>query len=94
MTLDHPTPSLGTTSSNFRRFWRTATSDLTRHAMSVEAPHAMASRSTAGGVSAIAIAPRRSPASRSSVLSSFVVVGLLLALVLLPLITAGCGPPT
>ena len=40
------------------------------------------------------IAPRRSPASRSSVLSSFVVVGLLLGLVLLPLISAGCGPPT
>ena len=94
MALNVPTALPGTTFRNFRRFWRTATSDLTRHAMSVEAPHAMASRSTAGGVSAIAIAPRRSPASRSSVLSSFVVVGLLLALVLLPLITAGCGPPT
>ena len=94
MALNVPTALPGTTFRNFRRFWRTATSDLTRHAMSVEAPHAMASRSTAGGVSAIAIAPRRSPASRSSVLSSFVVVGLLLALVLLPLISAGCGPPT
>ena len=62
--------------------------------MSVEAPHPMASKPTAAGVRAIAIAPRLSPASRSSVLSSFVVVGLLLALVLLPLISAGCGPPT
>jgi hypothetical protein len=54
----------------------------------------MTQKATAAGVSAIAIAPRLSPASRSSLLSSFVVVGLLLALVLLPLITAGCGPPT
>ena len=62
--------------------------------MSVEAPHPMASKPTAAGVRAIAIAPRLSQATRSSVLSSFVVVGLLLALVVLPLISAGCGPPT
>ena len=54
----------------------------------------MSSEATAAGASANTIAPRLSPASRSSLLSSFVVVGLLLALVLLPLITAGCGPPT
>lgn len=54
----------------------------------------MASKPTAAGVRAIAIAPRLSPASQSSVLSAFVVVGLLLAVVLLPLISAGCGPPT
>ena len=54
----------------------------------------MTSKPTAAGVSAIALAPRLS-ASRSSVLSSVVaVVGLLLGLVLLPLISAGCGPPT
>ena len=94
MALNVPTALPGTTSRNFRRFWRTATSELTRHAMSVEAPHPMASKPTAAGVRAIAIAPRLSQATRSSVLSSFVVVGLLLALVLLPLISAGCGPPT
>ena len=94
MALNVPTARPGTTFRNFRRFWRTATSELTRHAMSVEAPHPMASKPTAAGVRAIAIAPRLSQATRSSVLSSFVVVGLLLALVLLPLISAGCGPPT
>ncbi len=62
--------------------------------MSVEASHRMASKPTAAGVSAIVIAPRLSPASRSSVVSSVLVVGLLLTLVLLPLISAGCGPPT
>ena len=94
MALNVPTALPGTTFRNFRRFWRTATLDLTPHAMSVEAPHPMASKPTAAGVRAIAIAPRLSQATRSSVLSSFVVVGLLLALVLLPLISAGCGPPT
>ena len=94
MALNVPTARPGTTFRNFRRFWRTATSELTRHAMSVEAPHPMASKPTAAGVRAFAIAPRLSQATRSSVLSSFVVVGLLLALVLLPLISAGCGPPT
>lgn len=96
MALNVPDAPPGTTSRDFRRFWRTATCDLTRHAISVEASHPMASKPTAAGVSAIAIATakRLSPASRSSVLSSFVVVGLLLALVLLPLIAAGCGPPT
>jgi hypothetical protein len=54
----------------------------------------MASKPTAAAASAIAITPRLSPASQPSVLSSLVVVGLLLALVLLPLISAGCGPPT
>jgi hypothetical protein len=54
----------------------------------------MTSKADAAGASAIAIAPRLSPASRSSGVSSFVVVGLLLGLVLLPLIGAGCGPPT
>ena len=89
--LDRP---VGSISRNFRRFWRSAPFDWTRHAISVEASQPMASKPTAAGVSAIAIAPRLSPASRSSVHSSLVVVGLLLALVLLPLITAGCGPPT
>jgi hypothetical protein len=54
----------------------------------------MTSTPMAARVSAIALAPRLSSDSRSSVVSSFVVVGLLLGLVLLPLITAGCGPPT
>jgi hypothetical protein len=54
----------------------------------------MSSEATAAGASANPIAPRLSPASLSALLSSCVVVGLLLALVLLPLITAGCGPPT
>ncbi len=54
----------------------------------------MTSKPTAAGVSAIALAPRLS-ASWSSLLSSLVVVvGLLLGLVLLPLISGGCGPPT
>jgi hypothetical protein len=53
----------------------------------------MTSMATAAGLSATALASRLSPASRSLVVSSFVVVGLLLGLVLLPLI-AGCGPPT
>ena len=45
--------------------------------------------------SARAILAPRLPASRSSVSSSVVVaVGLLRGLVLLPLISAGCGPPT
>ena len=54
----------------------------------------MSSKVRGAGASANTIAARLSPASRSLLLSSFVVVGLLLALVLLPLITAGCGPPT
>ena len=54
----------------------------------------MSSKARASGASAITNAPLVSPASLSSLLSSFVVVGLLLAIVLLPLITAGCGPPT
>ncbi len=54
----------------------------------------MTSKPTAAGVSASALAPRL-PASRSSLVSSLVVVvGLLLGLVLLPLISGGCGPPT
>jgi hypothetical protein len=52
----------------------------------------MSSKARTSDASAIAVAARVSPASLSSLLSSFVVVGLL-ALVLLPLI-AGCGPPT
>ena len=54
----------------------------------------MSSKGRASGASATTIAARMTPASHSSLLSSFVIVGLLLALVLLPLITAGCGPPT
>jgi hypothetical protein len=54
----------------------------------------MSSKASEAGASAMTIAARLSPASRSSLLSTFVVVGLLLALVLLPLIIAGCGPPT
>ena len=48
---------------------------------------------TAADVSATTFAPRLSSSSRSF-LASLVVVGLLLGLVLLPLIAAGCGPPT
>jgi hypothetical protein len=51
----------------------------------------MTSQPTAGSVSAIA--PRLPSAAGSSVFS-LVVVGLLLGLVLLPLISLGCGPPT
>jgi hypothetical protein len=54
----------------------------------------MTSTPTASSVSAMALAPRLPSAARSFLLSSVVVVGLLLGLVLLPLITAGCGPPT
>ena len=53
----------------------------------------MTSMVTTAGVSAHTLAPRLSSAARSFVVSSFV-VGLLLGLVLLPLIAAGCGPPT
>ncbi|GEM_PF-1966233 len=49
---------------------------------------------TAADVSATTLAPRLSSSSRSFLVSSLVVVGLLLGLVLLPLIAAGCGPPT
>jgi hypothetical protein len=48
---------------------------------------------TAADVSATTLAPRLSSSSRSFLVSSLVVVGLL-SLVLLPLIAAGCGPPT
>jgi hypothetical protein len=51
----------------------------------------MTSQPTAAGMSAIALAPRLASAASSSVLS-LVVVGLLLVLV--PLISLGCGPPT
>ena len=54
----------------------------------------MSSKARTAGASAITHAPRLSPVSPSSLLSSFVVGLLLLAIVLLPLITAGCGPPT
>ena len=54
----------------------------------------MTSTPMAASVSAIALAPRLASSARSFVLSSVVVVGLLLGLVLLPLITGGCGPPT
>jgi len=50
----------------------------------------MSSETRAAVDSANSHAPRLFPAS----LSSFVVVGLLLASVLLPRIAAGCGPPT
>jgi hypothetical protein len=52
----------------------------------------MSSQPTAASSSAIALAPRLPSAAPSSVLS-LVVVGLL-GLVLLPLISLGCGPPT
>lgn len=58
----------------------------------VDAFALMTSQPTAAGTSAIALAPRLPSAARSSVLS-LVVVGLL-GLVLLPLISLGCGPPT
>jgi hypothetical protein len=51
-------------------------------------------KATATGASANLLARRVASASRSLVSTSVVVVGLLLGLVLLPLITAGCGPPT
>jgi len=54
----------------------------------------MTPKATAASASAIALAPRLSSALRSVLFSSSVVVGLLLGLVLLPLISAGCGPPT
>ncbi|MGZ3481348.1 MAG: hypothetical protein ACXU81_13420 [Myxococcaceae bacterium] len=53
----------------------------------------MNTKATATGASANVLAQRVASASRSLV-STSVVVGLLLGLVLLPLITAGCGPPT
>ena len=53
----------------------------------------MAPQQTAASARARELAQRLPSAARSSV-SSLVVVGLLLGLVLLPLITAGCGPPT
>jgi len=49
---------------------------------------------TAASARATDLAPRLSSAPRSSLSSSVAVVGLLLGLVLLPLISAGCGPPT
>jgi hypothetical protein len=52
----------------------------------------MISQPTAASSSAIALAPRLPSATPSSVFS-LVVVGLL-GLVLLPLISLGCGPPT
>jgi hypothetical protein len=54
----------------------------------------MTPKATATDASAIALARRVASASQSLVSTSVVVVGLLLGLVLLPLITAGCGPPT
>ena len=54
----------------------------------------MTSQPTAASARAIALAQRLPFAARSSVAVSPVVVGLLLGLVLLPLISAGCGPPT
>ncbi|HUM10122.1 MAG TPA: hypothetical protein VLT82_04135 [Myxococcaceae bacterium] len=53
----------------------------------------MTSQPTAASTSAIALARRLPSVAGSSVLS-LVVVGLLLGLVLLPLISLGCGPPT
>jgi hypothetical protein len=53
----------------------------------------MNTKATATGASANLLARRVASASRS-LISTSVVVGLLLGLVLLPLITAGCGPPT
>jgi hypothetical protein len=53
----------------------------------------MTSQPTAASAPAIALARRVPSAARSSVFS-LVVVGLVLGLVLLPLIAAGCGPPT
>ena len=66
--------------------------DTLRHA--VDAPRPMNTKATAAGASANLLARRVASASRSLVSTSVVVVGLLLGLVLLPLITAGCGPPT
>ncbi len=66
--------------------------DTLRHA--VDASRPMNPKATATGASAIPLAQRVASASRSIVSTSVVVVGLLLGLVLLPLITAGCGPPT
>ena len=77
--------------SNDLRFLRIRF-DTTRHAADASRP--MTPKATATGASAIALAPRVSSASRSILSSSVVVVGLLLGLVLLPLISAGCGPPT
>jgi len=54
----------------------------------------MNTKATATGASASLLARRVASASRALVSTSVVVVGLLLGLVLLPLITAGCGPPT
>ena len=54
----------------------------------------MTSELTAASARATDLAPRLPSAPRSSVLSSVAVVGLLLGLVLLPLISAGCGLPT
>jgi len=59
----------------------------------VDASRSMNPQPTAASASAIAFAPRLPSAVGSSVLS-LVVVGLLLGLVLLPLISLGCGPPT
>ena len=59
-----------------------------------DAAQPMTSQPTAASARAIALAQRLPFAARSSVFLSLVVVGLLLGLVLLPLISAGCGPPT
>ena len=54
----------------------------------------MTSELTAASARAIDLAPRLPSAPRASLVSTVAVVGLLLGLVLLPLISAGCGPPT